>query len=205
MNILYQIPSCLQHLYRGVVWRGDVTRQVVYLSFYDGPIPEVTPKVLDILREKGVKATFFMVAENASRNPELLAQVRQEGHAIGNHTYNHLKGTRVSTEDYMANVQQADTLLDTRLFRPPYGKMRAEQKRLLLQQGYRIYLWDVLTHDYNPRYSSEQLVRIVKRYVRNGSIINFHDSLKSKTQMLEALPQIINFLKGNGYAMEILS
>lgn len=205
MNILYQIPSCLQHLYRGVVWRGDVTRQVVYLTFDDGPIPEVTPKVLDILREKGVKATFFMVAENASRNPELLAQVRQEGHAIGNHTYNHLKGTRVSTEDYMANVQQADTLLDTRLFRPPYGKMRAEQKRLLLQQGYRIYLWDVLTHDYNPRYSSEQLVRIVKRYVRNGSIINFHDSLKSKTQMLEALPQIINFLKGNGYAMEILS
>lgn len=205
MNILYQIPSCLQHLYRGVVWRGDVTRQVVYLTFDDGPIPEVTPKVLDILREKGVKATFFMVAENASRNPELLAQVRKEGHAIGNHTYNHLKGTRVSTEDYMANVQQADTLLDTRLFRPPYGKMRAEQKRLLLQQGYRIYLWDVLTHDYNPRYSSEQLVRIVKRYVRNGSIINFHDSLKSKTQMLEALPQIINFLKGNGYAMEILS
>ncbi|MBR1426809.1 MAG: polysaccharide deacetylase family protein [Paludibacteraceae bacterium] len=204
MRLLYQFPTWLQRLYTGVTWRKSPSSKVVYLTFDDGPIPEVTPQLLDILRDKNVHATFFMVGENAARYPDLLARVRREGHAVGNHTFNHLKGTRTDTLSYIANVVRADEVLHTMLFRPPYGRMTCAQKKTLLEQGYRIYLWDVLTHDYNPRYSAEQLLQIVQRYTRNGSIINFHDSLKSGDRMLAAIPQVIDYLLAEGYAFAVL-
>lgn len=173
--------------------------KVVYLTFDDGPIPECTPAVLDVLARYGVKATFFMVGENAERYPELLARVRAEGHAIGNHTYHHLRGYKTCTADYVQDTEKANAILQTNLFRPPHGRMKFTQKKDLLQKGKTIYLWDVLTHDYNPRYSVEYMLWIIERYTRNGSIITMHDSLKSKERMLRLLPQAIEWLHSQGY------
>ena len=204
MKINYQIPTFLQRLYRGVLWRKDMSRPVVYLTFDDGPIPEVTPQLLDILHEKGVKATFFMVADNAVKYLDLLHRVREEGHSIGNHTYHHLRGTCYPIADYMRDVEQADAVLQTRLFRPPYGRMTCSEKRALRQAGYTIVLWDILTHDYDAAYSADRLFDIVRRNVRYGSIINFHDSLKSGSRMLAAVPRVIDYLQSQGYAFEVL-
>lgn len=179
--------------------------KVVYLTFDDGPIPECTPQVLDVLATYGVKATFFMVGENVERYPDLLKRVREEGHAIGNHTYHHLKGYKTCTHSYLQDAQRADALLHTHLFRPPHGRMKYSQKRALLNKGQQIYLWDVLTHDYNPRYSVEKMLSVVMRYTRDGSIIVMHDSLKSKERMLKLLPQMIEWLQNQGYKCETLT
>ncbi len=195
----------MQRLYRGVVWRMNPSSKAVYLTFDDGPIPQCTPQVLDILHQYNVKATFFMVAENAERYPQLLARVRADGHAVGNHTYHHMRGCQSCTHDYIADVQHAAQLLQTDLFRPPHGRMRRTQKKALLQAGYNIYLWDVLTHDYNPSYSVEKMLSVVKRYTRNGSIIVLHDSLKSRDKMLHLLPLIIKWLQSEGYELKTLS
>lgn len=178
----------------------DSRRKAVYLTFDDGPIPEVTPQVLAVLDRYGVKATFFMVGENAVKHPEVFEQVRAGGHSIGNHTYNHIKGLRVRTRAYLDNIGKADTVLGgTCLFRPPYGRFWIWQKLALFRQGYEMYLWDVLTHDYNPNYTPERMLAVIQRYTRNGSIINFHDSLKSNERMLEVLPQAIEWLQQEGY------
>ena len=204
MRLLYQFPTWLQRLYRGVVWRMDPSSKVVYLTFDDGPIPECTPQVLDILAQYGVKGTFFMVGENVERYPELLARVREEGHAVGNHTYHHLKGFKTCTHTYLQDAQQANAILQTHLFRPPHGRMKYSQKKALRLAGQTIYLWDVLTHDYNPCYSVEKMLSVVKRYTRNGSIIVMHDSLKSKDRMLQLLPLLIQWLHAEGYKCETL-
>ena len=204
IRLLYQFPTWLQRLYRGVVWRENPSSKVVYLTFDDGPIPECTPQLLDILKQYGVKATFFMVAENAERYPELLARVRDEGHVVGNHTYHHMRGYKHDTQTYVRDALRGAEVLQTTLFRPPHGRMRNNQKKALLNQGYTIYLWDVLTHDYNAHYSVEKMLAVVKRYTRNGSILVMHDSLKSKDRMLVALPQIIEWLQSKGYKMGIL-
>lgn len=204
IRLLYQFPTWLQRLYRGVVWRENPSSKVVYLTFDDGPIPECTPQLLDILKQYGVKATFFMVAENAERYPELLARVRDEGHVVGNHTYHHMRGYKHDTQTYVRDALRGAEVLQTTLFRPPHGRMRNNQKKALIDQGYTIYLWDVLTHDYNPHYSVDKMLAVVKRYTRNGSILVMHDSLKSKDRMLEALPQIIEWLQSNGYEMGVL-
>lgn len=204
LPILYQFPTWLQRLYRGVVWRKDASSKVVYLTFDDGPIPECTPELLDILAHYGVKATFFMVAENAERYPELLARVRAEGHTIGNHTYHHVRGHHTTIAEYVADAKRGAQVLDTKLYRPPHGRMRYLQKKAMLEAGYTIYLWDVLTHDYNPCYSEEHMLDIVKRYTRNGSIIVMHDSLKSKDRMLKVLPGIIEWLLAEGYELRNL-
>ena len=204
IRLLYQFPTWLQRLYRGVVWRENPSSKVVYLTFDDGPIPECTPQLLDILKQYGVKATFFMVAENAERYPELLARVRDEGHVVGNHTYHHMRGYKHDTQTYVRDALRGAEVLQTTLFRPPHGRMRNNQKKALIDQGYTIYLWDVLTHDYNPHYSVDKMLAVVKRYTRNGSILVMHDSLKSKDRMLEALPQIIEWLQSNGYKTGVL-
>lgn len=209
LSLLYQIPTCLQRLYKGAVWRVDSPS--VFLTFDDGPIPEMTPQILAILKEKGVRATFFVVGDNVRKYPELLEQIRREGHQVGNHTFHHLPGLKTSLAEYMKDVSACDELLKqddkaqpSHLFRPPYGRMRASQKRELKNLGYEIVLWDVLTHDYNARYGAEKLLEIVKKYTRPGSIVVFHDSKKSGERMLEALPQAIDWWKQQGYELKTL-
>jgi peptidoglycan/xylan/chitin deacetylase (PgdA/CDA1 family) len=178
--------------------------KVVYLTFDDGPIPECTPHVLDILARYGVKASFFMVGENAERYPDLLQRVRAEGHTVGNHTYHHMRGHQTCTKLYIKDAQKGAEVLQTSLFRPPHGRMTYSQKKAIRQLGNTIYLWDVLTHDYNPKYTQEKMLAIVQCFTRNGSIIVFHDSLKSKVRMLEVLPQVIEWLQNQGYSIQPL-
>lgn len=204
-RLLYQLPTCLQRLYPSAVFRGDSSQKIAYLTFDDGPIPEVTPQVLDILQKHNVQATFFMVGDNAGKYPKLLAQVRRAGHQIGNHTYNHLNGKHVTLQRYMTNIEQADSILGgTRLFRPPYGKTSHAERIALQKAGYTIYLWDVLTHDYNPNYSSEKMLHAIQHYTRPGSIINFHDSMKSGQRMLRTLDEAIRYLQNAGYKFQTL-
>lgn len=186
----------------------------IYLTFDDGPIPEVTPQVLAILARYDIKATFFMVGENIDKHPDVFAQVLQAGHSIGNHTYNHLKGWNTDFDTYMVNVHQWEDAAKNHLspltsplsplFRPPYGKATFSQRRALHQLGYRIIYWDILTQDYNPARSPEYMLAKIKRRVRPGSIINFHDSLKSNERMLTVLPQAIEWLMQQGYTFAAL-
>lgn len=186
----------------------------VYLTFDDGPIPEVTPKVLEILARYNVKATFFMVGENIDKHPDVFRQVIEAGHAIGNHTYNHLKGWRTPFCEYMANVKQWEeaaknhqlpiTNHQSPLFRPPYGKATLRQRHALHKMGYKLIYWDILTRDYDKSVTPQQMLSLIKRETRPGSIINFHDSLKSNERMLEVLPQAIEWLQNNGYHLETL-
>ncbi len=207
IGLLYQFPTWMQRLYRGVTWRRVTPDKRVYLTFDDGPIPEVTPAVLDVLAKYKVKATFFVVGDNINKYPHVYARVVDEGHRVGNHTYHHVKGTKCSLEEYLREVDACADMLGqgrSNLFRPPYGKMRPAQKRAILERGYEIILWDVLTHDYNPRYTPERMLKIVQKYTRNGSIINFHDSIKSGARTIEVLPQVIEWLQQEGYIIDLL-
>ena len=181
----------------------------VYLTFDDGPIPEVTPQVLAILARYNVKATFFMVGENIDKHPDVFRQVVEAGHSVGNHTYNHLKGWRTPYNEYMENTakweeafnRQPSAISHQPLFRPPYGKATLRQRYALHQQGYRLIYWDILTRDYEPTRTPEQMLAQIKRDTRPGSIINFHDSLKSNERMLAVLPQAIEWLQLQGYTL----
>ena len=208
------IKSLLQSLYPYGVFRADRVLSssnplpVAYLTFDDGPIPEVTPQVLAILAKYNVKATFFMVGENIDKHPDVFRQVIEAGHSIGNHTYNHLKGWRTPYDEYMANtakweeaVLRTSYIVHCTLFRPPYGKATFRQRRALHQQGYRLIYWDILTRDYEATRTPEQMLAQIKRDLRPGSIINFHDSLKSNERMLAVLPQAIDYLLSQGYTL----
>jgi len=183
--------------------------RTVYLTFDDGPIPEVTPKVLEILDRYQVKATFFMVGENIDKHPEVFRQVLEAGHSVANHTYNHMKGWHYSTKEYLENTAKCQEAIErnggtTCLFRPPYGRTWWWQRKAITRMGYRIYLWDVLTRDYNACQSPEAMMRLIKRRTRPGSLINFHDSIKSNERMLAVLPQAIEWLQAQGYELRAL-
>ena len=200
-------------MYRGVTWRrvthdasGDGPKKVAYLTFDDGPIPDVTPAILDILAKYGVKATFFVVGDNIQKYPHIYARVLKEGHRVGNHTFHHSKGTRFTTDEYIRDIDACQQAMgqSSGLFRPPYGKMKPLQKCAVLELGSEIILWYVLTHDYNLRYTPEKMLQVVMRYTRPGSIINFHDSVKSGARTIAVLPQVIEWLQAEGYAIQTL-
>lgn len=193
----------LRWLYPTAIWRMSRKRRIVYLTFDDGPIPEATPFVLDTLDRFGIKATFFMVGDNARKYPHLLEEVRVRGHKIGNHTFNHIAGFRHSSLQYLENADKANVLLKTNLFRPPHGWMRLLQFKLL-RKHYRIIMWDLVTRDYSRHMTATGVVNNIKRYARNGSIITFHDSLKSIDKLQTALPESIEWLIKQGYTFGTL-
>ena len=202
--LIEQPPHLFRLLFPGAIWRlPDEQHPCVYLTFDDGPIPEVTPWVLDTLDKHQVKATFFMVGDNVRKHPEVFQQVVERGHAIGNHTFNHIQGLRYRTKNFLANVEQAAQLIPSKLFRPPHGHMRLPQT-LALRKHYRIIMWDVVTRDYNQQRTPQETLQVVKRHARNGSIIVFHDSLKAQHNMKAALPQAIEWLKAEGYTFKTL-
>lgn len=185
-------------LFPEALWRLNRRRKVVYLTFDDGPIPEVTPWVLDTLNHYGIKATFFCVGENVLRNPDLFQELRRRGHSVGNHTMSHVQSSVVTTRTYLRNVKEAEELIGSTLFRPPHGFMRWGTARLL-KNHYNIVMYDLVTRDYNRKLTGERVFNNVKRYARNGSIIVFHDSLKAEANMKYALPRSIEWLKEQGY------
>jgi peptidoglycan/xylan/chitin deacetylase (PgdA/CDA1 family) len=193
----------MRWLYPRALWRMDENEKAVYLTFDDGPIPEVTPWVLDVLDQYGVKATFFMVGENARKHPDIFEMVKARGHRIGNHTYNHWGGVRHSSERFIANVDKANLILQTDLFRPPHGWMLHNHYVLVKRRGYRVVMWDLVTRDYSTRLNGRDVLLNVRRYARPGSIITFHDSLKSHDKILYALPRAIEWLLSQGYTFKV--
>ncbi len=196
-------PLLYRLLFPEALWRVKFKkRKVVFLTFDDGPIPEVTPWVLDLLDQYGIKATFFLVGDNVRRNPELFDEIKRRGHSYGNHTMNHLQGFKVTSDRYLSNIDEADQLIDSPLFRPPHGLMRWRQARRI-KEHYNIIMHDLVTRDYSKRLNGRQVLRKVKKYVRNGSIITFHDSIKAEKNMKYALPRSIEWLKEQGYEFKV--
>ena len=198
-----QPPFFYRMLFPETIWRIPGDKKTVYLTFDDGPIPQVTPWVLDVLDYYEVKATFFCVGDNVARNPNLVQVIRDRGHQVGNHTMNHVKGMSMSPEKYVRNVMNAHDLIQSRLFRPPHGHMLPGQAKLL-KKDFSIIMWDVVTRDYSNKLSGEQVFGNVKRYARNGSIIVFHDSIKAERNLHYALPRTINWLRENGFLFKTL-
>lgn len=192
----------LRWIYPKAIWRMDPKDHSVYLTFDDGPLPMSTPFILDTLREYGVKATFFMVGDNVRRYPELLQRIKDEGHQVGNHTYNHLGAFRHWIITYVIDVHKANELIRAKYFRPPHGWMR-HSIYWWLHHEHKIIMWDVVTRDYSRWLTADDVVNNVKRYTRNGSIITFHDSVRSIDKLHYALPESIKWLKEQGYEFKI--
>lgn len=204
-------PLLYRLLFPGAVWRIKASpAKAAYLTFDDGPIPEVTPWVLDQLDSHGAKATFFMVGQNAERHPGLVGEILSRGHAIGNHTMHHTQGAKASTAEYIADIAAAEPWLRLpegapRLFRPPHGLMGLGQNRLVRAGGYSIIMHDVVARDYDAGQSPERVVSNVMRHVRPGSVIVLHDSLKAWPRLRIALPLILRQLTEEGFALLSIS
>ena len=200
--IIEQPSTWLRWLYPSAIWRMPHSERAVYLTFDDGPIPEATPFILDTLDHYGVKATFFMVGDNVRKYPDLKQEIEQRGHRLGNHTFNHIGGFGYRSKTFLRNAYEADKLIHSHLFRPPRGWMRWTQY-MRLRRKFTIIMWDVVTRDYSRLLTAEDVVNNVKRYTRNGSIITFHDSLKSIDKLRTALPQSIEWLQSQGYEFRL--
>ena len=198
-----QLPSFIRGAYFGVTWRKSSHEKTIYLTFDDGPIPEVTPWVLDILDKYQIKATFFCVGQNVELYPDVYQDILKRGHRTGNHTFNHIRGFYTGTETYLANVEKASTFIQSNLFRPPHGELRICQLKTL-RKKYEVIQWDVITRDYDKDVPEQKVLDIVKKYARNGSIIVFHDSMKAERNMRYAMPKAIEFLLKEGYQFKTL-
>lgn len=198
MNYFVKTPKLLHSLYRDAVWFIPNSSNTIYLTFDDGPVSSITDRCLDILSEFNVQATFFCVGENIQRNPEIFQRIKNEGHQIGNHSFHHLNGWKTENKIYFDNIKEGETLTSTKLFRPPYGKIKRSQIKEL-RDHYKIIMWDVLSGDFDPKVSVEQCIKNVINNTAAGSIIVMHDNEKCGMKMLESLPTIITELKCKGY------
>ena len=206
----------------------DPSVKAVYLTFDDGPIPEATPFVLDTLARYDIRATFFVVGDNVRKHPDVFRAVVEAGHAIGNHTFNHIGGFRWPSDKYLENTEKARRIIEDNLkqidianaaapqagdsgvgevplFRPPHGWMRTWQYRIIRHQGYRIVMWDLVTRDYSRRLTADEVLDNVRRYARNGSIITFHDSLRSIDKLRRILPDALEWLIDQGYEFRLFT
>ena len=200
--IIEQPSKWLRWLYPSAIWRMNHNEKAVYLTFDDGPIPEATPWIVETLDKYGVKATFFMVGDNVRKYPELYELIKSHGHQVGNHTYNLIGGLKHSYKNYLRNVLKADDYIHSNLFRPPHGWMRTDQY-LYLRKKFTIIMWDLVTRDYSKRLNADEVFENVKAYTRPGSIITFHDSLRSIDKLKTVLPKSLEWLKAQGYEFKI--
>jgi peptidoglycan/xylan/chitin deacetylase (PgdA/CDA1 family) len=201
--LIIRPPSLLTRALHRMTWDFYGDHRDVFLTFDDGPTPVVTPWVLERLDEAGAKATFFCLGRNVDKHPDLLGQILAAGHSVGNHSYSHLKGFRSSVKRYMDDIELAGNLINSRLFRPPYGRILPAQVKAVLER-YDMIMWDVLSIDYNSKLSGERVLRNVTGSVRPGSIIVFHDSEKASKNLYYALPRTLDFLREKGYTMKAI-
>ena len=191
-------PHFIQDLFPNYTWRIPTREKVLYLTFDDGPIPAVTPWVLEQLEAFQAKATFFCVGDNIRKHPEVFNQVVEKGHAVGNHTFNHLNGWQTENISYFHNVRHCANMVHSVLFRPPYGRLKPKQAQFL-QRHYRIVMWDVLSGDFDPKLSEEQCLANVVNNAEEGSIVVFHDSLKAEDKLRNVLPKVLEYFTERGY------
>lgn len=209
---MVKTPKIIQKIFSKWIWTLPSSEKKIYLTFDDGPIPEVTPTVLAILEEYQVKATFFCIGDNVRKYPEIVQSILSKNHAIGNHTYSHLKGWKTSTKKYISNTEACQiklnslfTIHNSKLFRPPYGKISLWQSYKLRKLGYKIIMWSVLSKDYDASITEETCYKNVVNNTQPGSIIVFHDSLKAKKNMLYSLPKTIAYFKNLGYQFDVIT
>lgn len=195
----------LRWIYPQAIWRMKTTEKVLYLTFDDGPIPEVTPFVLQQLAQHQAKATFFVIGDNVQKHPEVFESILAAGHGIGNHTENHLRGSNTSKEDYWANVATCQNRLPgpTRWFRPPYGRLTRQQYHQFLQHEYTLFFWDVLSQDYDAGLSPQACLEGTLQAIRPGSIVVFHDSWKAWPRLEYVLPEFLAEVTKQGYRLEV--
>ncbi|WP_194850322.1 polysaccharide deacetylase family protein [Nonlabens antarcticus] len=198
------IPDWFNKFFAGYFWHGDRETKCVYLTFDDGPSPGVTPFVLEQLAIYNFKATFFLIGDCVQRNPQLTKVLKDAGHAIGNHTFNHLNSWKHSSSSYVSNVDKASNLIESRLFRPPYGRIRKTAAIKLRELGYKIVLWDVLSGDFDRTRSPASCMKSLISNTKNGSVVVFHDSEKAFPILKKVLPEYLNWLRLKGYKCERL-
>jgi peptidoglycan/xylan/chitin deacetylase (PgdA/CDA1 family) len=198
----FRVPLFAKLLFQSGIWNGKET-DAIYLTFDDGPNPDVTPWVLDLLNEQQIKATFFLVGKNARNYPELLDRIISEGHTIGNHTMNHECGTKTRLNAYISSVGEAETFIQSDLFRPPYGKITLKQFKELIGQGKKIVFWSWLSYDYDKNLSPRKIIQKAKK-IRGGDILVFHDSDKAFNNLKYSLIEILEQLKNRGFQFKTI-
>lgn len=209
-----KVPKVVKKMFPNFIWNIDSEDKTLYLTFDDGPTPEITDWVLDLLKQYNAKATFFCIGKNIEQHPEIYNRILDEGHTIGNHTYNHLKGWKVNTKDYLENTMLCNQVLIDKieqstifnrqslivnLFRPPYGRMKPKQAKLLIDEGYKIVMWSVLSLDWDKNVSETQCYKKVVDNTISGDIIVFHDSLKASRNLQYTLPKVLEYYSNLGY------
>ena len=212
MIYFVKTPWWLKKLYSRCVWDIPVKEKIIYLTFDDGPHPVVTPFVLDTLKQYNAKATFFCIGKNVTAHADIYRRLLDEGHRVGNHTFNHLNGWKVSDELYLKNILEAGKYIDSSLFRPPYGKITRFQVKLLtgirnspVSSNFKIIMWDVLSGDFDVSLSAETCSLNVIKHAVPGSVVVFHDSEKAFPRLKDALPKTLQYLSNEGYKFEAIT
>jgi len=206
-------PFVVKKLFPNYIWEIPTNKKELFLTFDDGPTPSVTDWVLDELKRFNAKATFFCIGNNVRQHPQLFHRILEENHSIGNHTHNHIKGWKTKTNDYLENVfdaektikDQLESSIQVNLFRPPYGQIKPTQGKKLMELGYKIVMWDVLSFDWEKTVSNQECFDSVVSKSKNGSIIVFHDSLKASNNMKFTLPKVLEYFTEKGYAFRAIS
>ena len=199
----YTITQLLQFFTPNLVWKIKSVEKTVYLTFDDGPHPEITLWVIKQLEKHNAKATFFCVGENVTKFPDTYSEIIKTGNAVGNHTFNHINGWKNDDENYFDNILKCQEVVHSTLFRPPYGRIKFSQIKKLKKQ-FKIIMWDLLSRDYLENLNTKLAIQSLKKNIRNGSIIVFHDSVKAEKNMKTILPEILNYLQQNNYRMSCL-
>lgn len=202
-TIQYYVSTLLASLTKNLIWSVKTDKKEVFLTFDDGPIPVVTPWVVETLGKYNAKATFFCVGDNVKKNQDVYKLILDKGHKIGNHTMNHLNGWTNFNKTYFENIEKCDNLIHSNLFRPPYGKIKPTQINYL-KKKYKIIMWDVLTKDYDESLAGEDCFEKVHKNCKPGSIVVFHDSLKAEKRLRIALPKTLDYLSKEGYTFSSL-
>jgi len=196
--ILASMPKVVTKAFPSFIWRFPEEEKILYLTFDDGPIPETTPWVLSVLNDFNAKATFFCVGENVNKYTYLYDKLLNEGHSVGNHTFNHLNGWRTEPEAYTQNIKKAENYIQSNLFRPPHGLIKKSQFQSI-REDYKVIMWDVLSMDYDKKITQEQCLKNVTNNAKPGSIVVFHDSIKAWDNLQYALPRALKHFSDLGY------
>lgn len=201
---LTKTPRIIQKIFKNYTWRFSSEKKVIHLTFDDGPTPVITNWTLDILKKYNAKATFFCIGKNVIKEPHIYQRILTENHQIGNHTHNHKNGYQTTLETYTKDIIEAERHLknSAKLFRPPYGRIRKKQADKLIEFGYKIIMWDVLSADFDNLISKEKCLQNVLKNVKNGSIIVFHDSIKASQHLQYALPKVLEHFTKRGYLFQ---
>lgn len=198
-------PGFIPKLFSNYCWNIPNQDREVFITFDDGPIPNITPWVLETLNKYNAKASFFCIGDNVKKYPEIYKSIIENGHSVCNHTYSHINGWKNTKADYLENIEMCSKLVNSKLFRPPYGQIRTTQGKALIEKGYKVIMWDVLSWDFSKKVSPEMCFKNVTQNIKPGSIVVFHDNLKAEKNLKHTLPKFLKFLSDNNYVCASLN